>query len=204
MACGPATPAPTSAAGALTASGVNEAAASSTPSADASATAPADRLAAAFAGLSGGYTYHATVTVGSNTVSTATGRSVGGASEFTLTTNGASVVYRAIPPKGWVQKVANGPWVEVVGRLPPGNPIAALTTPTATSVVSDAPDALVIDATYPASTLGLSGTAPTTVRLSVASDGSITAAYQATVGSDQATSSTVFQPSTGLAPIIAP
>lgn len=189
------------------ASGAASSPSASAPTAAASgsagATTPADRLAAAFAAMSAGYTYTATVAVGGNPVSTATGRSVGGSSEFVLTTGGTSVTYRAIPPKAWVQQPGKG-WVEVSGKVPPGSPLAALTAPTSTSVVSDAPGALVVDAVYPASALGLAGSAPVTVRLTAAADGTLTAAFGTTVGQDPATSTSVFTPGSGLAPIAAP
>lgn len=202
-ACSPSAPSATGAAQASTSTGPASAASSAAASV-ATPSTPADRLAAAFAALAGGYTYQATVTVGGATVSTATGRSVGGASEFTLTTNGATVVYRAIPPSAWVQRESGGPWVQVVGYLPPGSPLDALTKPTSTTVVSDTADALVVDAAYPAAALGLTGKAAVTVRLTASSSGSLTAAYQTNVGSDQASSATAFTPASGLAPISAP
>lgn len=204
-ACGPSGPSATAAAatGSAPASGPAASAGAGAPSSAPSPTAPADRLADSFAAMAGGYTYTATVTVGADTVSTATGRSVGGASEFVLATGGTSVTYRAVPPRAWVQQPGEA-WVEVSGQVPPGSPLEALTASTAITVVSDAPDALVVDAAYPASALGLAGSDAVTVRLSVAPEGTITAAFQTLAGDRAAVSTSVFTPAAGLEPIVAP
>ena len=73
-----------------------------------------------------------------------------------LKTGGKSVTYRAIPPKAWVKK-PGAAWVVVSGKLPVVSPLAGLAESTATAVVSDAADQLVLDVTYPPSALGLSG-----------------------------------------------
>ncbi len=204
-ACGPSGPSTTRAAstGSAPASSPAASAGAAAPSGAPGPTAPADRLAAAFAAMAGGYTYTATVTVGPSAVSTATGRSVGGSSEFVLATGGTSVTYRAIPPRAWVQQ-PGAAWVEVSGQVPPGSPLQALTAPTATTVVSDTPAALEVDAAYPASALGLAGSDTVTVRLSVASGGTITAAFQTEAGGQAAVSTSVFTPGAGLEPIVAP
>ena len=160
-------------------------------------------MATAFATMANGYTYTATITVGSATVSTAKGRSVGGSSEFVLTSGGKSVSYRAIPPKAWVQQ-AGGGWVVVSGKVPTGSPIAGLTSPTTAAVVSDGADGLVVDAAYPPAALGLKGDKPVRVRLTIAGDGSVTATFQTAVGTDPAASTSVFAPAPGLTPITAP
>ncbi len=176
---------------------------SSTPAAASSAASPSGRLAAALAAMDGGYTYTATVTVGASAVSTARGRSVGGSSEFVLTSNGASVTYRAIPPRAWVEQ-PGGAWVAVSGKVPAGSPIAALAGPTGIAVVADDAKGLALDASYPPAALGLGGSKPVTVRLLVAPDGTVTAIYRTAVGTDAASSTSVFTPASGLAPITAP
>jgi len=199
--CGAATPTPASGGSAGTpATSAGPAAGATTP---AGASQPADRLDAALAAMADSYTYTATVTVGSRAVSTAAGRSVGGASEFVLTTGGSSVTYRAIPPKAWVRQPGKA-WVAVSGDVPSGSPLAGLARPASTTAVSDSPDQLVLDAVYPASALGLSGSAPVTVRLTVAGDGAVTAVFQTTVGQDAASSTSVFTPGANLDPIAAP
>jgi hypothetical protein len=153
--------------------------------------------------MAGGYTYTSTITVGDTTVSTATGRSVGGSSEFAISSGGKSVTYRAIPPKAWVQQ-PGGPWVVVSGKVPSGSPIAGLTTPTSVTVVADTADGLAIDASYPPAALGLAGDKAVRVRLVVASDGAVTATFQTAVGTDPASSTSLFKPASALAPIAAP
>ena len=153
--------------------------------------------------MAAGYTYTATITVGTTTVSTAKGRSVGGSSEFVLTSSGKSVSYRAIPPKAWVRQ-PGGAWVEVSGKVPSGSPIAGLTSPTTATVMSDGADGVVVDASYPPAALGLAGTKPVRVRLAIAGDGSVTATFETAVGTSPAASTSVFAPGSGLAPITAP
>ncbi len=201
-ACSPASSPNTTSPAALSPGSPSSSTTASSPAASATSS-PEDRLAAAFAAMDGGYTYTATVTVGTTAVSTAKGRSVGGKSEFELTANGSSVTYRAIPPKAWV-KQAGKAWVAVSGKVPAGSPIAALQSPTSMSVVSDDANGLTVDATFPPAALGLTGTDPTPVRLVVAPDGTVTAMYQTTVGSDAAASTSVFTPKSGLSPIAAP
>jgi len=172
-------------------------------SASAASTATASRLAAAFAAMADGYTFTSNVTVGAATVSTAEGRSVGGASEFVLTSAGKSVTYRAVPPKAWVQQ-SGGAWVVVSGKVPPGSPIAGLTSPTTITVIGDDADALSLDTSYPAAALGLAGDTAVRVHLVVARTGVVTATYEAAVGTDQAASTSVFTPASDLTPIAAP
>jgi hypothetical protein len=201
-ACGSAAtaaPSGVSAASAASSAGPSAAAASSTPA----ATTAADRLAAAFAGLAGGYTFDTTITVGGKVATHVSGRSVGGASEFVLESGGQSVTYRSVPPQAWVQKSGSG-WTLVTSGGPAGDPLGQLAKPQGTSVTSDDPAALVVDATYAPSALGLSGTDPVHVTLTVAADGSITATYTNPSNGGTATSTTVLKPTPGQQPIAAP
>jgi hypothetical protein len=199
-ACGSTAP---SAAGTPGASGGGTPTTPAAPSSAAAASLPADRLTAAFTAMGGGYTYETTVTIDGKVASTAKGRWVGGSSEFVITTGGQSVTYRAVPPKAWVEK-PGAKWVEVTGQPPGAGPLATLEAPLGTQVVSDAADALVIDASYAPAALGLPGKDAVTVRMSVAGDGSVTATYTTTTSSGQAASSTVLVPSAGLKPVVAP
>jgi len=153
--------------------------------------------------MTGGYTYDTQITVAGNVASQVTGRWVGGASEFILEAAGQSVTYRAIPPQAWVLKPGSA-WVEVTGGLPSGDPVAMLAKPAGLQVISNAADALVVDATYPPSALGLTGTAVVTVRLTLAADGSVTASYTTQMSTGPAISTTVLKPASGLAPVVAP
>jgi len=163
----------------------------------------ADRLAAAFASMAAGYTYASTITVGTATVSTATGRSIGGSSEFVLTSSGKAVTYRAVPPKAWVEQTG-GAWVVVSGKVPSGSPIAGLTSPTTLTVLTDDASGLALDASYSPAALGLAGDKAVRVHLVVARTGVITATYETAVGTDQAASTSVFTPASDLTPIAAP
>jgi hypothetical protein len=198
-ACGSAaTPDPSGAAGTPSVA-PSVGAASATPV----STTAADRLAAAFAGLAGGYTFDTTISVAGKVATHVSGRSVGGASEFVLESGGQSVTYRSVPPQAWVQKSGSG-WVLVANTSPGADPLGQLTKPQATSVTSNDAATLVVDATYPPAALGLSGSDPVRVTLTVASDRTITATYDTQVTGGTATSTTVLKPAAGQQAIIAP
>ena len=159
------------------------------------------RLAGALGQLQNGYSFATTVKVGGQLATEADGHWIGGASEFTVTTNGVSITYRTLPPRSWVMQAGKG-WVEVNGTVPSGSPLDALKSPTQTTVVSQSADTLELNASYPAAVLGLAGSAPVAVDLVLAADGSLTATYAASTGT--ATSVTTIKPDASQAPIIAP
>jgi hypothetical protein len=167
------------------------------------ATAPADRLAAAIDRLAAGYAFDTGISVGGKLATRAQGRASGGASDFRVESNGASITYRTVPPTSWV-KQAGKAWVIVDNGVPDGDPLEALRSPTSIKVVADAPDGVSLKATYPASALGLAGTDPVTVELRVASDGSVGATYSVQSASGPATSETTLRPQPDQDPIVAP
>ncbi len=158
-------------------------------------------LAAALGRLASGYSFTSTVSVGGQVATQATGRWIGGASEFTVTTNAVSITYRTLPPRSWVLQAGKG-WVEVNGSVPSGSPLDALKSPNQSSLVKQTSDALELTASYPAAVLGLAGDTPVAVDLVLASDGSLSATYTAPAGS--ATSVTTIKPDPSQAPIAAP
>jgi hypothetical protein len=185
-------------------SSVNPSGSSSGASTNGPALASGDagvRLAGVLGQLQNGYSFATTVKVGGQLATEADGHWIGGASEFTVTTNGVSITYRTLPPRSWVMQAGKG-WVEVNGTVPSGSPLDALKAPTQTSVVSQTADTLELNASYPAAVLGLAGSAPVAVDLVLAADGSLTATYVATTGA--ATSTTTIKPDASQAPIIAP
>jgi hypothetical protein len=161
----------------------------------------AARLAAVLSQLASGYSFDTTVTVGGQVATEAKGRWVGGASEFTVTTSGAAITNRSLPPRSWVLQAGAG-WVEVNGTVPTGNPLDALKAPGSTTVVAQTSDMLELLATYPPAVLGLSGSNAVDVNLVLASDGSLKATYSAAAGG--ATSATTITPDPGQVPIAAP
>jgi hypothetical protein len=167
------------------------------------ASAAADHLAAAIEGLAAGYTFDTTVSVGGQVATHVFGRSAGGASDFVVESNGAEITYRTIPPRSWV-KQAGKPWVAVDSGVPDGDPLAALTKPSSVTVTADDPKGLRLQASYPPAALGLTGTKPVEVTISVAPDGSVQASYGVPLGAGRATSLTTLTPSPGQEPIVAP
>lgn len=166
-----------------------------------SADGAAARLATVLGQLAKGYSFDTTVTVGGQVATEAKGRWVGGASEFTVTTSGAAITYRTLPPRSWVLQAGAG-WVEVNGAVPSGNPLDAFRTPGSTTVVAQTGDMVELLATYPPAVLGLSGTNAVDVNLVLGSDGSLKATYAAANGGS--TSATTITPEPGQAPIAAP
>ncbi len=95
-----------------------------------------------------------------------------------MTSGGTSITYRTIPPNSWVLE-AGKPWVAVDGQIPSGDPLDALSKPTSASVISTDASGTRIAAVYPATSLGLAGSKPVSVELTIAPDSSITARYDA-------------------------
>jgi len=151
--------------------------------------------------LQNGYGFTTTVSVGGQVATRADGNWIGGASEFTVTTNGVSITYRTLPPRSWVLQAGKG-WVEVNGTVPSGSPLDALKSPTRTTVVSQTADTLELNASYPAAALGLAGGAPVAVDLVLAADGSLSATYTTPDGS--ASSATMIKPDPSQPAIVAP
>ena len=129
----------------------------------------------------------------------AKGRTLGDASDFVVDTNGATITYRTIPPRSWVQQPGKA-WVAVDSGVPDGDPLDALRGPTS---VADGGDGT-IQATYPPAALGLVGTNQITVILTIAADGSVGASYTVTLAAGPATSVTSLAPAPSQQPIVAP
>ncbi len=174
--------------------------ASGTPASPASADART-QLASAISRLGAGYTFSTTVSVGGQVATQASGRWIGGASEFVVTTEGTSITYRTLPPLSWVLQPGQG-WVEVNGSVPSGNPLDALRAPSQVSVVGQAGGTLELTASYPPASLGLGGSSAVPVDIKLGSDGSLVAAYSDPAGS--ASSATTINPDPGQDPIPAP
>ncbi len=164
---------------------------------------PAERLTRAFASLRAGYTFDSTLTVKGKPAATVAGRRVGDASELVIESGGAKVTYRIIPPAAWLQQV-EGEWIEAGSAVPTGDPLALLLAPLTVESGSGSSDADQLRATYPAAALGLSGTDPVIVTISISGDGSITARYETTVDGDPGVSETVLRPAGSQEPILAP
>jgi hypothetical protein len=165
--------------------------------------APANRLAAAIGGLAAGYTFDTTVSVGGQVATHVAGRSADGASDFVVESKGAQITYRTIPPRSWV-KQADKAWVAVDSGVPDGDPLAALGTPRTVKLIGDDPNALELRAEYPPAALGLTGTKPVEVTMTLAPDGSVRATYTVPLGAGNATSVTTLTPAPGQQPIVAP
>jgi hypothetical protein len=170
---------------------------SATPDPDAAA------LAAAFGRLSAGYTFDSTVTVAGVVATSAQGRWTDGASEFVLTSGGASVTYRSVPPDAWVQQ-ADGSWVKLDGPAPGGDPLGILADPLTVARVASDGNGTQLQATYPAADLLGTGDGVVTVALTIEGDGSLAVSYTSATTTGSATSSTTIHPSPSQKPITAP
>ncbi len=153
--------------------------------------------------MAGGYTFEATVSVGQQVATRAAGRWVGGASEFTVESNGVTITYRTLPPRSWVLQPGQA-WVEVAGTVPSGDPLDTLRTPASVTVTADHGSSANLRATYPGSALGQTGGTAVPVDLALAADGSVTARYSVDTKAGPASSETVLKPGTGLEPVVAP
>jgi hypothetical protein len=160
-------------------------------------------LTAAFKKLAAGYRFDSTVTVAGQVATHAGGRWLKGRSEFVVDSGGTALTYRSIPPRSWVYQDGTG-WVELADKAPTGDPLEPLRHATSVVVVSDAAEALIVQATYPPATLGATGGAPVVVQIAIAPDGTSTATYTVTTTGGPATSVTVLAPGVGLEPIVVP
>ena len=131
----------------------------------------------------------------------ADGHWIGGASEFTVTTNGVSITYRTLPPRSWVLQAGKG-WVEVNGTVPSGSPLDALKSPSQTAVITETAGSLELSASYPPAVFGLAGSSPIAVDLMLAADGSLSATYADPSGGG--TSTTTIKPDPTQPAIVAP
>jgi hypothetical protein len=141
------------------------------------------------------------VSVAGQVATQADGHWIGGASEFTVTTNGVSITYRTLPPRSWVLQAGAG-WVEVNGTVPSGSPLDALKSPTQTTVVAETAGSLELTASYPPAGLGLAGSSLIAVDLMLAADGSLSATYTDPGGGG--TSTTTIKPDPSQPAIVAP
>jgi hypothetical protein len=140
-----------------------------------------------------------TVTVDGATVVTATGRSVGSASTISVTTGDRTVEYIRIPPKAWARE-KGGAWVLVVADTAPAAPVDVLGSPA--SVTGDGSGmGAVLEATYPASALGLTGD-PVKVTITIGST-TVRFSYTLTTSGKTTVSTTTLRPSPA-DPITAP
>ncbi len=177
---------------------------SASPRPSPTATVPAgDRLSAALQPLDGGYTFETTVTVGGTPAVHATGRRLGSSSELTVDSGGVSVTYRIIPPKAWLMS-ESGDWAPATDPGSSADPLAPLLAPTAVTSVAGAAGVDTLEATYPATALGLTGTGSIKVTVAIAGDGSVTVRYETPVGTQTSVSETVFHAAPTQDPIVPP
>lgn len=156
-----------------------------------------DRLATALAPLAEAVAFESSVTVDGQVAVTSTGRSLGGATQLTVTTSGTVVEYVQIPPRAWARE-SGGAWVLVAEAEAPGSPVAVLAAP-ATLVAAQSGATLV--ATYPAAALGLEGD-PVTVSITLGDV--ITFRYERETAGHATVSQTIIRAATNLEPISAP
>lgn len=176
---------------------------SSTPSVGAPAALPSPAAAsdeaafdAALAPLQGASAFETVVEIAGAPVLTATGRTVGPASQLTVTTGGRAVDHIQIPPDAWARE-PGGSWVLIGAEGAPAAPIDVLADPLTLEAVSPTS----FKATYSAASLGLEGN-PVVVTISL--DGpAVTFRYEATTGGRQTSSTTTLRPGSA-DPIVAP
>ena len=174
---------------------------SSTPS-DQASQAPVLQLTDALGGLRAGYTFDTTLRIGDKDAAHVTGRWYGGSSEIAITSGGATVTYRIVPPGAWIQDDA-GVWVEAEAPATSGDPLSLLLAPTSVATASVGSGGQLV-ATYPATALGLPGTEPVSVTFSIGDDGTVTARYETATDAGLGVSETTLRPAPAQDPILAP
>ena len=177
--------------------------ATTAPTAPGETVAPNVALTAALDGLAPGYQFESNASLGDSTPLSISGRVIGSGSDLAVTNGGVTVEYVQVPPQAWARD-QNGDWVELTSDVPVSNPLDSLKQPTSVDNAADSPAGRHLQASYPASALGGVGADPVAVDIVIGADGSITATYPATVGSQQATITSILRPAADTTPITAP
>lgn len=172
----------------------------STPS-NLASPAPALQLTDALGKLRAGYTFETTLRVGDKDAANVIGRWYGGSSEIAITSGGATVTYRIVPPGAWIQD-DTGVWAEAEAPTTTADPLSILLAPGSVAAGAGSTGQLV--ATYPAAALGLPGTEPVSVAFSIGVDGTIIARYETRTDVGVGTSETTLKPAPAQDPIVAP
>jgi hypothetical protein len=175
----------------------------STP--DAGGAAALNRLVKALDALSAGYRFDTSVTVGGTVATRAAGRWAGGTSEFDVTSAGATITYRTVPPNAWV-KGSGGTWTRLDGAPAGSDPLAALRVPADAVLTSGDPGAsgaASLQLRYPATAFGLTGD-DVAATMTITADGSIEVAYQVTMAGAAAETITRLVPDPTGKPLTAP
>jgi hypothetical protein len=143
--------------------------------------------------------FSTTVTVDGTTAVTATGRSVGSSSLANVTTGDKSVDYTIIPPKAWARNIGAA-WVLIAPDAAPTAPISVLSAPTSVTGTGSGPGT-VLQATYPAAALGLTGD-PVLITITLGAT-DVSFDYTVTTSGHKTESMTTLRPGTP-DPILAP
>lgn len=172
------------------------------PSASLASKEPALQLTDALGGLRAGYTFDTTLRIGDKDAAHVVGRWYAGANEIAITSGGATVTYRTVPPGAWIQE-DTGAWVEAEAPATTGDPLSILLAPMSIAA-ADSGSSWQLVATYPAAALGLPGTEPVSVMFAIGDDGTITARYETNSDAGLAVSETTLKPAPAQDPILAP
>jgi hypothetical protein len=148
-------------------------------------------LAQALKPLRAASSFETTVKIAGVVAVSAKGRTVGTASQSTVTTGGRSVDYIEIPPKAWARD-GSAAWVVVAAAQAPTAPLDVLAAPLSLRAADGATTGGTFTATYPATALGLEGD-PLTVTITIEGD-AVTFSYAATTAGHQTESTTTIRP----------
>ena len=138
---------------------------------------PAALLTAALDQLAPGYHFVTTATVGGQVAVSAEGDHANGSTRMTLTSSGTATDYVITAESAWA--FADGTWQELDRAESPLDPLAALRAPTSVTLLAGDATATTVQATYPASALGLAGDAASTVEFQLANGSIASLAYVA-------------------------
>jgi hypothetical protein len=124
------------------------------------------------------------------------------ASQLTISSGEGEVEY-IITNNGQWARLPGSVWEELDGAPPSGNPLAALATPEALTLIEATGNKVVLRAVYPAATLGLDGD-PIDVQLLLEDGALAEASYQIEVDGNLAESVTTFAQTDDTSPITNP
>jgi hypothetical protein len=154
-------------------------------------------LAAALAPLEAASEFESVVTIDGVVATSLGGRTVGSASELSVTSSGRTVEYLRVPPNAWARETG-GSWLIVDSAQAPASPLATLAAPISVAAAGGG----ALEATYPAAALGLEGD-PVTVSITIAGS-EVAFSYQQAASGRTVVSTTLLRPATDTTPITAP
>ena len=163
----------------------------------------ASSLSDAIAAVGGRYGFTAVVDIDGVIATRVDGTVYDGTGHYIVTSGDTAVEYIVGPAGQWARQ-GDGPWTVLAGPAPVVDPLTPLVQPSAITVVSVDAASTVLDATYPASTLGFVGDQDVVVTILIVNGTLSELRYRSPVGDELAAVFTYIDTTAEMTPITAP